>query len=56
LVEALTDPQAEAPMPVEQKLQAMCDLGFLSWNQYVKITRMGNTMYCEEGNGEARLK
>jgi len=56
LVEALTASQAEPPKPVEKKLQAQHDLGFLSWNQYLKVTYIGNTAYYEEGNGDVRVK
>ena len=56
LSEALVDSQQEAAKPVEKKLEAQCDLGFLAWHQYIKVTHMGNAVYYEEGNGEARLK
>jgi arylsulfatase A-like enzyme len=56
LAEAMADPQTEPLKPVEKKLQAQRDLGFISWNQYLKVTYMGNTAYYDEGNGEVRLK
>jgi predicted AlkP superfamily pyrophosphatase or phosphodiesterase len=56
LVEALTDHQQDPPKPVEKTIEAQRDLGFLSWHQFLKVTFMGNAVYYDEGNGEARLK
>jgi arylsulfatase A-like enzyme len=56
LVEALANPGQEAPKPVEKTLEAQRDLGILSWHQSLKTVSMGNTVYYEEGNGEARMK
>jgi arylsulfatase A-like enzyme len=56
LSEALADSQLDPAMPVEKKLEAESDLGLLAWHQYLKVTHVGNAVYYEEGNGEARLK
>jgi predicted AlkP superfamily pyrophosphatase or phosphodiesterase len=56
LSEALIDQQEAPEKPTEQTIQANRDLGFLTWHQYLKITRVGSTLYYEEGNGQARLK
>ena len=41
---------------VETTMDARADLGFLYWHQSLKLTHVGNAVYYEEGNGEARLK
>jgi arylsulfatase A-like enzyme len=56
LHEALTGEQPPVPKPLEQKLEASRNLGFLGWTQYLKLTRMGYTIYYDEGNGECRLR
>jgi hypothetical protein len=56
LNEALNDPQQEPPKPVEKTIEAQRDLGFLSWHQFLKFIQVGNAVYYEEGNGEARLR
>jgi arylsulfatase A-like enzyme len=56
LVEALVGQNEPTPKPVQQVLEADRDLGFLAWHQYLKLTRVGSTVYYDEGNGQARLK
>jgi len=56
LEEALVSQSASALKPVDKTIEAGCDLGFISWHQYLKITQIANTVYYEEGNGQARLR
>jgi predicted AlkP superfamily pyrophosphatase or phosphodiesterase len=56
LYEALIDQQPAAPEPVEQTMEANCNLGFLNWHQYLKLTHVGSDVYFNEGNGQIELK
>ena len=56
LVEALVQQNELPPKAAQQTLEASRDLGFLTWHQYLKLTRVGSAVYYDEGNGEARLK
>jgi arylsulfatase A-like enzyme len=55
LVEALAKEEQAPVRPAEETIEAMADLGFLRWNQYLKVIRVGYTVYYEEGNGRCRL-
>lgn len=56
LHEALSSTEGSVPAPVERRLDATRDVGFLRWNQYLKYIEVGNAVYFDEGNGEAMLK
>jgi len=56
LHEAMTGGKPPLPEPVENLIEASSDLSLLAWHQYLKITRIGDTVYYEEGNGQTRLK
>ena len=56
LFEAMTSGNPPPLKPVEYTIEASRDLGFLDWHQYLKITKVGYTLYYDEGNGECRLK
>lgn len=44
------------PKPIERKIEAARDIGFFRWHQYLKFTEVGNSIYFDEGNGQATLK
>ena len=56
LTEAMVDCTNAPPNPQSQTLEASRDLGFRSWHQYLKLSRVGSVTYYDEGNGESRLK
>ena len=56
LYEAMTSGNPPPLKPVQYTIEASRDLGFLDWHQYLKITKVGYTLYYDEGNGECRLK
>lgn len=56
LAEALVGRPRTSAKPITEVREATRDLGFLTWNQYLKITRIGYTVYYEEGNGRSELK
>jgi len=56
LHEALAHSSESVPEPVERRLEATRDIGFLRWKQYLKFVEVGHAVYLEEGNGEATLK
>ncbi|MFO1498715.1 MAG: alkaline phosphatase family protein [Verrucomicrobiota bacterium] len=56
LVEALSGAASKAPLPHEQTLEAARAQGFLTWRQYLKVTRVGTALYFDEGNGASRMK
>jgi arylsulfatase A-like enzyme len=55
LSEAFIDGPKEVAKPSEKVMEAHRDLGFLRWHQFLKTTTVGNTVYYEEGNGEAQI-
>ena len=56
LSEAFAAGGESVPQPVERRLEATRDIGFLRWTQYLKYTEVGHAVYFDEGNGEAVLK
>jgi len=45
-----------APKPVARQIEASREIGFFRWQQYLKFTEVGNSIYFDEGNGQAALK
>jgi predicted AlkP superfamily pyrophosphatase or phosphodiesterase len=56
LYEGLAAPPEPPPKADESMIEANADLGILAWHQYLKLTRIGKTVYYTEGNGRARPK
>ena len=56
LYEAMMGEVPPTAEPKEEKLEVSRDFGFRSWQQYLKFTRVGSTVYFDEGNGGSRLK
>ena len=56
LHEALASSEGSVPAPVERRLDAKRDIGFIHWSQYLKFIEVGHAVYFDEGNGEAVFK
>ena len=56
LHESLISSEGSVPAPVERRLDATRDIGFLRWSQYLKFIEVGHAVYFDEGNGEAVFK
>ena len=56
LAEAMTAPAASPLRPQEQTVEATRDLGSRVWRQFLRFTRVGSTVYYDEGNGSNQLK
>lgn len=56
LHEALTTSYEKVGQPVERKIEATRDVGFMRWTQYLKFTEVDGALYFDEGNGETTLK
>jgi arylsulfatase A-like enzyme len=56
LHEALASSEGSVPAPVERRLDAKRDIGFMRWSQYLKFIEVGHAVYFDEGNGEAVFK
>jgi predicted AlkP superfamily pyrophosphatase or phosphodiesterase len=56
LTEAMVGSDPPPAKPEQEILESTKDLGFRTWHQYLKLTRVGSTLYLDEGNGESRLK
>jgi arylsulfatase A-like enzyme len=56
LHEALVASSEFVAEPVERRLEATRETGYLRWTQYLKFTEVGHAVYFDEGNGEAVLK
>lgn len=56
LYEAFSSSEGSVPAPVERRLDATRDIGFMRWSQYLKFIEVGHTVYFDEGNGEAVFK
>jgi arylsulfatase A-like enzyme len=56
LREAYANGAAAKPEVKETKLEATRKIGFLRWNQYLKVSQIGDTVYFDEGNGDLRLE
>lgn len=46
----------EVPTPVQRRIEAERDLGYIRWHQYLKFTEVGHAIYFDEGNGAPELK
>jgi arylsulfatase A-like enzyme len=56
LHEALAGSSEQVPKPVERKIEASRDIGFIRWHQHLKFTEVGQAIYFDEGNGAPELK
>ena len=56
LDEALTHGNPSAAKPASRMIKASRDLPLFRWEQYLKFTEYGGTIYFDEGNGEPVLK
>ncbi len=56
LREALAGQGGPAPEVRERKLEASREIGFLRWNQYLRILEVEGVSYFSEGNGSLRLE
>ena len=56
LTEAFVDAPPNLPKATERVMESNRDVGFLSWHQFLKVTKVGSSVYFEEGNGGPRLK
>ena len=50
LSESLINPPSAAPKAKTKTLEAKRDLGKVRWEQYLKTSRVGDTIYFDEGN------
>jgi len=53
LHEALAHSTVKTPKPKTRTLEASRDLGLFRWQQYLKVSTVGDTTYYDEGNGQA---
>ncbi len=51
LSEALTVPAPKVSKPVTRHLEASRKIGESIWTQYLQISRVNDTVYFDEGNG-----
>ena len=56
LHEALAGFTGPAPVVKERKLEAGRRVGFMQWDQYLKISEVDGATYYDEGNGDLRFK
>jgi arylsulfatase A-like enzyme len=56
LHEALAESRARLPWPRTRTIRASRDIGWLRWQQYLKSTQVGQTIYFDEGNGGMTAK
>jgi arylsulfatase A-like enzyme len=56
LHEALAGSRARAPWPRTSTIRASRDIGWFRWQQYLKSTQVGQTIYFDEGNGGMTAK
>jgi predicted AlkP superfamily pyrophosphatase or phosphodiesterase len=56
LSEALVDGQPPSGAPKTETLRASREIGLRRWEQYLKTTTFGGTIYTEEGNGASVLR
>jgi hypothetical protein len=56
LHEALSTGTGSAPKPEQKTIEASRDVGYFRWHQYLKFSTVGDSIYFDEGNGEAVLK
>ena len=56
LHEALAESRARPPWPRTRTIKASRDIGWFHWQQYLKSTQVGQTIYFDEGNGGMTVK
>lgn len=56
LHEALATSKENAPAVKERRLEASREIGLFRWQQYLKFSEVGDTLYFDEGNGQVSLK
>ena len=56
LHEALANSQVTPPIAETRTIEAISDLGWFRWIQYLKFTQMGQAIYLDEGNGGMKPK
>lgn len=56
LHEALTTSKEAPPEVNERRLEASREVGLFRWQQYLKFSEVGQTIYFDEGNGQATLR
>ena len=56
LHEALAESRARPPWPRTRTIKASRDIGWFHWQQYLKSTEVGQTIYFDEGNGGMTVK
>jgi arylsulfatase A-like enzyme len=56
LHEALAGSRQLVPTPETKTIEASRDLGLFQWKQYLKYTKVGDTIYFDEAGGGAEIK
>jgi arylsulfatase A-like enzyme len=56
LIEALSNGQAQEPVPKTTTVEASRKLGEKTWSQYLRVTELGKQRYYDEGNAGAPPK
>jgi arylsulfatase A-like enzyme len=56
LHEALATSKEKAPAVKERRLDASRQVGLFRWEQYLKFSEVGSTVYFDEGNGQPTLR
>ena len=51
LIEAMASTEVQAASPVSETIEATKQFSTGSWRQELKISRVGSTIYLDEGNG-----
>ena len=56
LHEALATSSERPPKAVTRTIKATRDIGYFRWQQYLKFSEVGSTIYFDEGNGAPVLR
>ena len=56
LREALAGHVGPGPEAKQSQLEAGRKIGFLRWDQYLKISEVGGSTYYDEGNGDLKVE
>jgi len=56
LHEALATSRETTPAVKERRIEASRDLGLFRWQQYLKISEVGDTIYFDEGHGQRTIR